>query len=138
MGMDDYEIWNELRCYKSTRKALIKLNTILHDNVIECTPSGSLFPYNGPYLLYSRDNGHRCYICAECRKLNKSQIFTINNNFINFYICNNCINKHICTICFRETSRCSIIHTRKLLTWQILLSQKFPKDIIRLITKKVK
>lgn len=87
---------------------------------------------------YDDNNFYYCWIC---KKRTANLIFytiQINKNLISYNHCVDCINKTLCFTCLRETSHCSIIHTRKLLCWQILLSHKFPKDIIRLITKKVK
>ncbi len=88
--------------------------------------------------------GHICYVkckpCALC-KTDKCQVemkrirIIKNNNIFVYYACRDC---NICKSCLRETSRCKQIHTRKLLCYKFLLFKKFPKDIVHLITKKVK
>ncbi len=84
-----------------------------------------------------------CYvkkkICLLCKQNgcydSWTRIKIINHNYLTYFSCDNCF---ICKTCLRESSRCSLIHTRKLLCYKMLLSHKFPKDLIKLITKKVK
>ncbi len=83
------------------------------------------------------DNIQLCWICKTHITTNQ-YIMSKNNNTIKYRLCSNCKNKTLCFTCFREKSSCSIIYSRKLLCYKFLLSQKFPKDIIRFITKKVK
>ena len=131
--MEIDNIKNSICNIKGRRKKILWLIQNLHHTEI----------YIG-YCQIEVNFRHICYVkwkpCALC-KTNKCQVVlkrmrVIKNNIIFvYYACNDC---NICKSCLRETSRCRQIHTRKLLCWQILLSHKFPKDIIRIITKKVK
>ena len=131
------EIKNKLKDFKSNRKATLKLLSLV---------SGATF-IMGTYYVYYESNcvymnpktintAGSCRIChadgVSCVKIK------INSNVVKFIICENCKSKKLCHSCLREVSRCSIIYSRKLLCYKILLSHKFPKDVIRLITKKVK
>ena len=81
------------------------------------------------------------YYCWICKKRTEKLLYCttiINKNIIYYHHCVDCKNKKLCFTCLRETSHCSLIHTRKLLCYKFLLSQKFPKDIIKLIVQKVK
>ena len=86
------------------------------------------------------ENTYYCWVCKKIEVGCKLYYCAtrINNRKVIHHHCEDCKNKTLCFGCLRESSHCSIIHTRKLLCYKFLLSQKFPKDIIRLITKKVK
>ncbi len=133
------EIRDELKNFKSNRKATLKLLSLVSDAEI----------FMGIYEMYfnktqihenvkNKKLGGRCWVCHSRINYERNIMMHINKNKIQYYICHICKNITLCPDCLRETSRCSLIHSRKLLCWQILLSQKFPKDIIRLIAKKVK
>jgi len=138
---NEVEIRDELKNCKSTRKAMVKLSRMVSNKHIN---SNLKCIYFGLFetTVYSNDKIGFARGCHNCKKITKGFDFSVeqfksNTNKIVFIICLNCI-KSFCHSCFRETSRCSIIHTRKLLCYKFLLSQKFPKDVIRLIVKKVK
>ena len=80
-----------------------------------------------------------CWVCKKKLAYNLIYCETRKNNHkVIHHHCEDCRNKTLCFGCLREVSHCKLIHTRKLLCYKFLLSQKFPKDVIRLITKKVK
>ena len=137
VGMESIKY--ELKIFRSNRKATIKILSMVSESDIFM---GKHLLYCETRIIHTNDkNEHlrgKCWVCCENKNsINKYQI-PINSNKVKFYLCTNCKDKKLCNNCLRETSRCQRIHTRKLLTWQTLLSHKFPKDIIRLITKKVK
>ena len=80
----------------------------------------------------------RCWFCKKYTHNIEYTYISKNYNTIKYRVCCLCETKKLCFGCFRETSHCKLTHTRKLLCYKFLLSQKFPKDVIRLITKKVK
>lgn len=158
---EDYEratayedLANELKDIRSLRKAAIKLLKVKHivSKYIHYMKEESIYVgwdsfRNFNYVSYRHLIFYRipniiepsCFICKyKKNELNYSTVTNENNTKIEYKICSDCKNKTICHTCLRWTTRCSLIHSRKLLTWQILLSHKFPKDIIKLITKKVK
>ena len=136
--MEIAKIKYELKDFKSNRKATLKLLSLVSGaNIIM---GNHVLVYDGLYVHENKKapqiGGYCCVcknICCYARTLTH-----INENKIRYNSCTNCKNKTLCSGCLRESSRCSLIHSRKLLCWQILLSQKFPKDLIKLITKKVK
>lgn len=135
--MDIAKIKDELKDFKSNRKATIKLLSLVSEQNIfmgkyRVFCGNEIVYLNEKYFMYGL-----CWMCCNYFSAMKNETF-INSNKVEFYLCNNCEGKKLCHSCLRETSRCSIIHTRKLLCYKILLQNKFPKDIIRLITKKVK
>ena len=135
-----WKIREELKNFKSNRKATIKLLSLVSNSTIfmgNCRVfcDDEMVHINQKYNLIGT-----CWICSfwcsiQCFDGGKK---LINSNTVEFYLCHGCEYKTLCHSCLRETSRCRQIHSRKLLTWQILLQNKFPKDVIRLITKKVK
>lgn len=136
--MDIAKIKDELKDFKSNRKATIKLLSLVSEQNIFM---GKYRVFCGNEIVHLNEKYGMCWIC--CRvcfshlSATKNEIL-INSNTVEFHLCNDCTDKKLCHSCLRETSRCSIIHTRKLLCYKILLQHKFPKDIIKLITKKVK
>ena len=146
------ELINELKDIRSLRKATVKLIDVKHivskyvkeDYIYVGSDSFRDFNYVAycHLLVYSLPNEIElfCFIC-KCKIKGKLEIVTVaneNNTKIEYQTCEDCKNKTICFGCLRESSRCKQIHTRKLLCYKFLLSQKFPKDIVRLIAKKVK
>jgi len=115
-------IKNSICNIKKRRKKLLWLM----QNVSNCRIYYSTIIKIDNHIVF--DGGNK-YLCNH-HHYNNIKIKDIN---LVYFSCGN-----LCISCFRETSRCKLIHTRKLMCWKILLSQKFPKDIIRLITKKVK
>ncbi len=123
----------------SNRKIALKLLKNNNENSFymgRCEISGHIrYNINSKYTY-----GPHCWVCKKYEYNNVYNIeeIQINNIKIKFCLCTNCKYKKLCFGCLRETSHCRQIHTRKLLCYKILLSHKFPKDIIRLIAKKVK
>ena len=129
-------IREELKNFKSTRKATLKLLSLVSNKyiimvrqIVFCADtwvhSNGKYPMGEGWLLLHEPN---------------SRLLTIhiNSNIVQFSLSKDCKNHRLCASCLRETSRCSLIHIRKLLCYKFLLSHKFPKDLIRLIAKKVK
>ena len=137
VGMESIKY--ELKIFRSNRKATRKILSMVSESDIFM---GKHLLYCEPRIIHINDKNvnlsGKCWVCCENKNGTTESQILINSNKVEFYLCTNCKDKKMCHTCLRETSRCQRIHTRKLLTWQILLSQKFPKDIIRLITKKVK
>jgi len=132
------EIREELKNFKtfnSNRKATIKLLSLVSDKYIFM---GKLHITCEGWRVHTNNKFTEglCWIC--CNRYATTKNMNVHSNSIRFDLCSHCRDKNLCTTCLRETSRCSIIHTRKLLCYKFLLSQKFPKDVIRLIVKKVK
>ncbi len=125
----------ELKDFKSNRKATIKFLSLVSDKYIFM--GKHCITCEGEYVHTNyKFTAGLCWIC--CNRCVTTKNMYMHSNSIRFYLCSNCRDKNLCTTCLRETSRCSIIHTRKLLCYKFLLSKKIPKDVIRLITKKVK
>lgn len=132
-------IRDELKDYISLRKAAVKFLSMIDSGYIYIGEylSYNIIIYNGE-IVYT--NFNKCSYCFLC-KFNKDFIvgsILHHNTNIKYIKCEKCEKKTLCNSCLRETSRCRQIHTRKLLCYKILLQHKFPKDIIKLITKKVK
>ena len=127
-------IREELKNFKSTRKATLKLLSLVSNRYIIMVRQNV---FCDDTWVHSKEKyPRRGWISHEPN----SRLLTIhiNSNIVQFSLSMDCKNHRLCANCLREISRCSLIHSRKLLCWKILLSHKFPKDIIRLITKKVK
>ncbi len=144
----------------SVRKALVIICKIQGLNSVDCFSNGCI--RSGGHKLRDGKNIRKCFVCTsnnirsgghklrDGKNIRKCFVCTSNNIqwcgfiyprfafFVSYPTCNNCRDKKLCFTCFREVSRCKLIHTRKLLCYKFLLSQKFPKDIVRLIAKKVK
>ena len=135
--MKNSRIVKELKNCKSNRKATLKLLSLVSGASIVMGNYHVYYKCKSVYVNQKKIN--IAGSCRICHADGVSRVKTnINYNVVEINLCENCKSKKICHSCLRETSRCKLIHTRKLLCWKILLSQKFPKDIIRLITKKVK
>ena len=94
---------------------------------------------NPKYYVNTYWHTYYCWVCKKKLAYNLIYCETRKNNHkVIHHHCEDCRNKTLCFGCLREVSHCKLIHTRKLLCYKLLLSQKFPKDIIKLITKKVK
>ncbi len=120
----------------SVRKALVIICKIQGLNSVDCFSNGCI--RSGNHKLRDGKNIRKCFVCTSNNIQWCRYIYPRNEFHVNYPTCNNCRDKKLCPTCLRETSRCSLIHTRKLLCYKFLLSQKFPIDIIRFITKKVK
>ena len=133
------KIRNELKDCKSNRKATLKLLSLVSDAEIFLGNYCVSYNFEGVYDCPKSNGTSFIAHCKMCRitYVNNVEI-KINFNTVGINLCAYCKNKTLCSGCLRESSRCSLIHTRKLLCYKFLLSQKFPKDVIRLITKKVK
>jgi hypothetical protein len=137
------EIRDELKNCKSTRKAMVKLSRMVNNKYIS---SNLKHVYFGKFetIVYSNDKIGHSRGCHFCKKEINNDAFinefksSVNSNNIIILRCSKCIWFCICYKCFRKTSHSRLTYKRKLLCYKFLLSQKFPKDVIRLITKKVK
>ncbi len=119
------------------RKAMLKLITQPGDIIIRVT-YGTIETDSCLYFCCTpNDLFRKCYFCATHYGDNYHNQ-TINSKEIKFYICKNCIHKKACQTCLRESSLCQQIKSCKITTWLCLRQYKFPKDIIKFITKKVK
>ena len=148
--MEVDKIKEKLKNCKSTRKAMVKLSGMVNNKYIS---SNLKYVYLGKFetIVYSNDKiGHSrgCHFCKkeinndafinEFKSSVKSSVKSNTNNII-ILRCSKCIWICICYKCFRKTSYSSrLTYKRKLLCYKFLLSQKFPKDIIKLIVQKVK
>ncbi len=133
------EIKNKLKDFKSNRKATLKLLSLVSDNNKSISMGKQHVFYHFTVVHINNKYGNVCWICCNTKiGLNSIQNINVRSHSVNFIKCYNCKNKTLCFGCLRESSRCKLIHSRKISVWLCLLSQKFPKDIIRLITKKVK
>lgn len=141
------KIRDELKNITSLRKAIVKLLSMIDYSVRAYICFTGEYDNSILYNDFNVYNGYRedsyCFVCKIKEIFLSSNWIYFNNTItVRYPQCEKCwrvrYGAKLCSTCLRETSRCSLIHTRKLLCWQILLSHKFPKDLIRLITKKVK
>ncbi len=128
-------IKDELKIFKSNRKATIKFLSLVSDKYIFM--GKQFITCEGEYVhINYKFTAGLCWIC--CNRCVTTKDMYVHSNSIRFYLCSNCRDKNLCTCCLRETLRCKQLHSRKILTYKFLLLQKFPKDIIKLIVQKVK
>ncbi len=141
------EIRDEIKNIKSLRKAVVKLLSMIDYSVHAYISLTGKYDNSIWYEDFNVYNGYRkdsyCFVCKVKEKYLSSNWIYFNDIItLRYAQCEKCwrvrYGAKLCPTCLRETSRCSLIHTRKLLCYKFLLSQKFPKDIIRLIVQKVK
>ncbi len=131
-------IRDELKDFKSNRKATLKLLSLVSNTEIFMGKHKMYIDNKQIHvILKNKKFMGGCWVCGDKFTLPVVQL-NINNNINKLICCSNCRKKKLCHSCLRKVSRCSQIHTRKLLCYKFLLSKKIPKDVIRLITKKVK